>query len=1678
MACNVALLQNTKSARITRVQFGLMNPESVRKGSAVDVVKPSLYVRHVPATGSMNDLKMGTCDRRFRCSTCRHDVIKCPGHYGHMNLAWPMYHPGMIGTVLKTLRCVCFFCSKLLVRQSSVVGVGVGSGGGGTGSSRDRLATMVGLCRTRRVCEACGGSQPKYSHVRGSAQMIVTSTATMQFESDEERAFANAPFTAARARSILSGITDEAISLLGGCPTYARPEWMILTVLVVPPPIARPCITASDGSRMRGQDDVTLKLVEILKANRAADAALRSAGLRSGSSGLDTKERTTFHPGPSWRIETTSHASGRGNVAPVYVALDTLQHHIVQYLQYGVSTSATGSIVPSPAVSPPVPTTPTTTAPAPSSTDIHPPPPTHSATVRLHTHGRALRLIPERWRGKKGRFRGNLAGKRVNFSSRTVASPAPDYDVDEVGIPIIVATNLTFPERVTRFNRQTLHDAVVKGPGKLKGATTITVPGCDPLDLHLCDDDTRLRLAHELTPGWVVERHLVDGDWVLLNRQPSLHRMSIMAHKVRVIQDKTFRLPVCDTTPYNADFDGDELNVHAIQTHNARAEAATLMSASTQIINPENNKPIIALVQDSLVAAFLLTQPGTFLRRHTVMQLCMGLRHFVPHNYQLPVPAILKPTPLWTGKQVFSLLFHPTFSYTRAAAVKGDPPVTIVHGQLLSGVLCKRTLGTVAGGLVHVFAQDWGLEHAAKFIGDAQRLLRDFMMVWGFSAGVGDCIMSQDGHRKVDAFLNAAFVTTDGARHDAAGTPAHSHVDAKLTTFLGSMLAQGSAIALDDAHVKAGNNICTMIECGAKGSAINVAQILAYVGQQSVEGGRIQLGMDNRTLPCFRAGDTSNHARGFVCNSYATGLTAQEYFFHAMGGREGLVDTAVKTASTGYIQRRLAKAQEGLQVAHDGTVRNANGDVIQFYYGGDSFYPTRLERTSLWSFTCSNQEVHERVVGSWDAWKGAVGAASADTWIHEATLEADRVCELRDGVRKSHLALQTHHNSGTLVMPFDVPRILSRAHATFNVTSNGGGGGWSAASPHQFRHMLNTALYHRISNARRTYASSFTLTYLKSHLTMYACVVQHRLSPPAVQWVCDRAWKTYSAALADAGEMVGTVGASSIGGPCTQMTLNTFHTAGVLAHTVTQGVPRLKELIDMSARIRTPSIRVAFQPDIHACETRARQLACQLQSTVLHQVVHTSSVEWNPAKDNVVPPDDAPIVQLWCATSARRDYHDDTTTARCVLRFGLCRRTMMSRQLTVHHVGCAVQRLFGSRADVWWSEVNMVQWVVRVRARYVEPEEVALLSAPPAVELQAGRALHDHLLDTLVISGVVGISKVMVQPVHSLAVVGCGKDDDADDDNKEGALRTHKGWEAHTEGTNLATVMATPGVDACHTWSNDIYEMLGVLGIEAAAHQLLTEIRAVLSHDGAYVNDRHLQVLVDVMTQGGSLAPVTRHSMLKLGASVYTRASFEQSQEVLTWAAVSAVNSPTFGVTENIMLGLPINGGTGACDVITNAEGLPAEPRPYSPSSACIGRPPLLQSTTDTRTTTQRNPIVAPLVKERGVNTTTAANSGGVTPLKPSKTHDYPVEVSNYVGKDRRGGAKRKYGSVVHVQEQTTRRHRPPAATVTPGRQLHLHSPQFQVQPRKLILSSPVIRSSVNDTTALENINTNESNYC
>ena len=554
-------------------------------------------------------------------------------------------------------------------------------------------------------------------------------------------------------------------------------------------------------------------------------------------------------------------------------------------------------------------------------------------------------------------------GKRVDFSARTVITPDPNLSIDQVGVPRSIAQNLTVPEIVTPLNIEWLQELIRRNAAKY-----IIWDTGDRIDLRFHPKPSDLRLQC----GYIVERHMMDEDLVVFNRQPTLHKMSMMAHRVKVLPWSTFRLNLSVTTPYNADFDGDEMNLHLPQSLESKAELSELMTVSRLILTPQSNRPVMGIVQDTLTAVRKMTRRDVFIEKTDFMNLLM---HLPSWDGRIPQAAILKPKVLFTGKQLFSLILPSEVNCVRTHSQHpdeedssvnkwispGDTKVLVENGQLLSGILCRKTLGAAPGSLAHIIFMECGHEIAAKFYYHVQLVVNNWLMLEGHSIGIADTIADQQTYETIQATIkkakNEVHKVIENAHKDALGPTPGNSLRQTFENMVNGLLngARDNTGSSAQRSLSDFNQFKAMVISGAKGSSINISQVIACVGQQNVEGKRIPFGFKHRTLPHFIKDDYGPEAKGFVENSYLQGLTPVEFYFHAMGGREGLIDTAVKTAETGYIQRRLIKAMESVMVKYDGTVRNQIEQLIQFTYGEDGLAGEFLEFQSIISLKPSNQ---------------------------------------------------------------------------------------------------------------------------------------------------------------------------------------------------------------------------------------------------------------------------------------------------------------------------------------------------------------------------------------------------------------------------------------------------------------------------------------------------------------------------------------------------------------------------------------------------------------------------------------------------------------------------------------------------------------------------------------------------
>jgi DNA-directed RNA polymerase subunit A' len=575
-----------------------------------------------------------------------------------------------------------------------------------------------------------------------------------------------------------------------------------------------------------------------------------------------------------------------------------------------------------------------------------------------HRSGRPLKTLAQRLKGKEGRFRGSLSGKRVDFSARTVISPDPNLSINEVGVPMDVARILTVPMQVTEWNMDLARQLVLNGPEVWPGANYVVYPDGRRVDLRYFRD--RRELANKLAPGFIVERHLMNGDIVLFNRQPSLHRMSIMGHLVRVLPGRTFRLHLAVCPPYNADFDGDEMNLHVPQNEEARAETRTLMIVQNHIITPRYGGPIIGARQDYITGGYLLTNKGSFINKELLMYLLAAANY----DGEIEEPAIMHPRELWTGKQVISMLLPKDLNWVQPTAIKEsckdpyncytDEYIIVVNGYMATGVLDKKSIGAEqVDSLWHVIVKRYGNDYARKWVDSILRALLRFLDLRGFTMGIDSLEMPLDSYNELTKLYEDSEKKVleyiqrfrEGKLEAEPGLTIEETLENDVTIELSR--AREAAARIVEKYINKDGDAYIMAKTGARGSIVNITQMVAMLGQQTIRGERFKRGFYGRTTAHFEPGDLGPMAKGFVRNNFKTGLTPLEFFFHAAGGRDGLVDTAVRTAQSGYMQRRLINALQDIYVAYDGTVRNASGSIIQTRYAEDGIDVSKSDHGRL-----------------------------------------------------------------------------------------------------------------------------------------------------------------------------------------------------------------------------------------------------------------------------------------------------------------------------------------------------------------------------------------------------------------------------------------------------------------------------------------------------------------------------------------------------------------------------------------------------------------------------------------------------------------------------------------------------------------------------------------------------------
>ncbi|KAI4300753.1 hypothetical protein L6164_034091 [Bauhinia variegata] len=1644
---------------VGEVAFSFYTDEEKQRSSIVKITKAILLDSvDRPEPGGLYDPALGPLDERSLCKTCGELSKNCQGHFGHIELVYPAYNPLLFNTLNNILQTTCFFCHHFRASRDEVEKC----------TSQLKMiieGNIVGAKNLDSInqCESSyvGDDDSSQCH---SAEHLQGKWTSLQFS---------------EAMSVLNKFLKRRTKKCSSCgksnPRITKPTfgWFHLTGLSVEQARAN----VIRGSNLKGSakgagsaslsDEINGDVVTVDYTseedmpNATSSGPVERHGRKSEKLNLELSKQKKFsgHLLPSEVNDIVK--SLWSNESRLCSCISDIQNK-------GFGKNAGHSMFFLETILVP----PIKFRPRPKEVMEHP------QTVLLkkvlesnislgnaHVNNLDRSKIVSRWMGlqqsinmlfdnktasgqrdvasgicqllekKEGIFRQKMMGKRVNFACRSVISPDPYLAVNEIGIPPYFALRLTYPERVTPWNVAKLRDAVSNGPERHPGAThygdrlsTVKLP---PKGKLLSMTARKLRSSrgvivqkgkiydHEFE-GKVVYRHLKDGDVVLVNRQPTLHKPSIMAHVVRVLKgEKTVRMHYANCSTYNADFDGDEMNVHFPQDEISRAEAYNIVNANNQYVKPTSGDPIRALIQDHIVSSALLTKKDTFLSFEEFNQLLYssgvstvslrsshgkaGQKVFMLNSesemFLLP-PAIWKPEPLWTGKQVISALLHyitrgcPPFTVEKSAKIpwsffktknvvgkksaskkkeECDEDKLLIHrNDLVRGVVDKAQFGDY--GIVHTVQELYGSNVAGNLLSAFSRLFTAFLQMHGFTCGVDDLLVTKekDGERKkqlesceeIGEIVHREFVETNsGDKIDAStlqlniekkirsnGEAALTHLDRKMTSNLNSRTSSGilKELLSEGIWKPSGKNcISLMTTSGAKGSMVNFQQISSHLGQQELEGKRVPRMVSGKTLPCFPPWDCSARAGGFIIDRFLTGLHPQEYYFHCMAGREGLVDTAVKTSRSGYLQRCLIKNLECLKVCYDHTVRDADGSIIQFCYGEDGVDVHQTSFITKFEALLTNKEM------------------------------------IYSKCRRQLDRSSPYINK----LPFALKEKAEKFFCDF-------------------------------SSSKRIPSSMKQADFLK--------LMEHK----------------FVSSLAQPGEPVGVLAAQSVGEPSTQMTLNTFHLAGRGEMNVTLGIPRLQEiLMTASVDIKTPVMTCPLRQDKSMED--AMRLADKLKKITVADIIESMKLcvvpvtvdglqicsiyklemelykprhypkytditleDWQETLEVVFVREleDAiqnhilllskisgiknfvPSVQSNSSGSSEEDISsnglqsekkdldndndgddDDGEETEGAEDLGLDAQKRKQQSVDEFdyedgpeedtHEGEPSEEFAGEvvqdRSDIEASEDDMTEildgkdvhssGIEKRSKRKLTEEKTKLKSKTKRRELikkETDRAIFveskgmhfevhfrftDEPYTLLTQIAQRTAKKVCIQNfgnVNECKAVTCkesqviyyGDDHRKRTDIPSSVKETIPALQ--TTGVDFKTFWELQDdLDARYIYSNNIHAMLETYGVEAARETIIREITHVFKSYGISVSIRHLTLIADYMTHTGGYRPMSRMGGIAESVSPLSKMSFETASKFIVEAAFHGEVEDLETPSSRICLGLPIKMGTGCFEL-------------------------------------------------------------------------------------------------------------------------------------------------------------------
>jgi DNA-directed RNA polymerase II subunit RPB1 len=972
------------------------------------------------------------------------------------------------------------------------------------------------------------------------------------------------------------------------------------------------------------------------------------------------------------------------------------------------------------------------------------------------------------------------------------------------------------------------------------------------------------------------------------------------------------------------------MNLHMPQDIESEAELLNLAAVPWQIVSPANNKAIIGMFQDSLLGAFRFTRENVKFGARDTMNLLMAYN-------KVDVEKLPKKDS--TCFDILSQVLPPfTVKYkTKRFGDKDDFKTSnnvleITNGKYVRGQLEKGVLGDGTNGLIHRICNDFGNRAAIEFVDNLQNIVTEYMKLSGYSVGVSDLIANKTTNDAIADIITKKKMevktlidqTHLGIFENKTGQTDEQEFETQVNNILSKAVNDAGKIGRESLNKE--NRFVIMVNAGSKGSDLNISQMISCLGQQNVDNKRIPYGFENRTLPHFTKYDDSPTARGFVENSFIAGLTPEELFFHAMGGRIGIIDTAVKTSQTGYIQRRLIKGLEDLKVEYDMTVRNNKNKIIQFSYGDDGFDPVKVESQLLPLAQMTLEEIYNHfqmpMVGTGT---GTGKTKSDDVYVASFTKPtikrlskqsddlAKRTKELIEWAIQARTGLVMnvfgYRDNKSVNMPVSFHHIINNIQGQQYINVNS----LVDITPMEALQIIDEG-FSQISSIHYCKPNALFKTLYYYYLTPKDLLMVKRFNRKALTILIDHIVLAYKKAIIAPGEMVGMIAAQSIGEPTTQMTLNTFHFAGVASKSnVTRGLPRIEEIISLSENPKNPSCTVYLHKADECDQENAKALVNKLEHTQLRAIVDSVKICFDPHNDaETLIKEDGSIMKLYnefekmideCNNSGVGEGAGGATKSNWVIRLVMNVEEMLDRSITMDDVHFAINNMYSDVVTCAFSDYNSDNLIFRLRLKrsLCSSKKTSLDQSD---EIYLLKNFQETLLDNLIMRGVKNIKKVTPRKIMDSLIM------------EDGKFNKKETWVLDTVGTNLMQLLSLDYIDTNRTYTNDIQEIYRVLGIESARQAILNEISEVIEFDSTYINYHHLVMLCDRMTCNDTMVSIFRHGINNDDIGPIAKASFEETPEMFLNAARHAMLDNMRGVSANVMCGQEGYFGTSAFQVI------------------------------------------------------------------------------------------------------------------------------------------------------------------